>query len=727
MRTLKLNELADKGCWISDDRVYAFISQACNGIAEIGYHGDQPVSRNSRIFHGEKGVVTFQYRDEKSGWLDVPFDEVEWTPAGIIVHVHCRSSVLTLEVCAHGSALFVHVRSDSESGLEFRARFNLAALVRDVQGEREWSDPAWLEKSIHLACRDRIELDAWLHRTGPYAGDFLIPEHWRRMVFNRSCPSGTATLEDVRSEFRRSQLLIYDAQVQVEISGSSGIERNGVDEAVLLHNVSKDSPGIMSIDFSGSSPCKQPKPVATDTVSIKKERYENCTTSAPVLELRGYPAVEEFFRSVPGLVESCVVSDYRVPRACPGSYYWLWSWDMMVTAIEGSRWGNTTIQKDVARFVNAHRDADGVIPGRWTRGLLPMDTPHCSALEFLLASLSFETYVQSGERQLLLDTYPYFVQHLDNVVAVSDDHGLFTSRGFYPDMPERFGRTADSAVAMEVGCFYGFCKLMDRIAEVVHDDSVREKAALSAALVSDSFLPTFWDDDKAFLVDSIDLRTKIRNEMYPLFTLLFLQSVNGWQLIEPKVADIADFIVKRHFTGHGIAIVPRTDQEYGTEPVMDTWYPHWDLYMLKVLRRGGRSDAIMKWLNLVSRALTHLGYCPEFLSLKGFDEGANDPWRNHGAASNLNCATGWYRAILEGIVGIEFGPESFTVVPLPLLPVRVTGLRYRSTDWDIEVTGAGDGACVIRVDGDELKGTRTIPERYFDGGSHSLQIRYLHG
>jgi len=393
--------------------------------------------------------------------------------------------------------------------------------------------------------------------------------------------------------------------------------------------------------------------------------------------------------------------------------------------MEGSRWRNTKMQKDVARFINAHRDAGGVIPGRWTRGLLPMDTPHCSALEFLLSTLSFEALVQSGDRQLLLDAYPYFVQHLDNVVAVSDDRGLFTSRGFYPDMPGRFGRTADSAVTMEVACFYSFCRIMERIAEVLQDDPTHEKAALSAARIGACFLQTFWDDERAFLVDSIDLRTNIRNEMYPLFTLLFLQSESGWQLIEPKVADIAGFIIKYHFTGNGIAIVPRTDQEYGTEPVMETWYPHWDLYVLKVLRRAGRSDAILRWLNLVNRTLIHLGYCPEFLSLKGFEEGAKQPWRNHGAVSNLNCATGWYRAVLEAIVGIEFGMESFTIVPLALLPVRVAGLWYRSTKWDIEVTSASDGVCVIRIDGDELKGTYTIPETYFDGGSHLLQIQYL--
>ncbi len=725
MQTIELTKLIDRGCWISDDRVYAFVSRECNGIADIGYHGNQPVSRNSRIFHGGNGVVTFQYRDEQSDWMDIPFDEVEWYPAGIIAHVHCRSSVLTLEICAQGSALVIVVQSDSENGVEFRTKFNLTALVRDVQGEREWSNPAWSEKSIHFACRDRIELGTWLRRTGSYAGDFLIPEPCRRMIFNRPSPSGTATLQDVRPEFRDSRLLLYDAQVQVRVSGSGEIGKSGVNTAVLLDNISMGSPAVVRIDFSESSSLEHPKLDAIDIVSIQKERYGKCTAVAPGLELSGYPAVEEFFRAVPGLVESCIVSDYRVPRACPGSYYWLWAWDMMVTAMEASRWRDTGLQKDVARFVNAHRDADGDLPGRWTRSLVPMDTPHSSALEFLLASLSFDVLVQSGDRQPLLDAYPYFLQRLENVVGNSDDRGMFRSRGFYPDMPERFGRTANSAVAMEVACFYSFCRLMERIAELLLDDATREKAASTAARIGDSFLQVFWDDERTFLLDAVDMRTNHRNKAYPLFTLLFLQSEAGWELIDEKIGDIADFIINHHFTDNGITIVPRMDMQRGTEPVMETWYPHWDLYVLKVLRRAGRSDAILKWLEMVCRTLTRLGYCPEFLSLKGFEDGAQQPWHSHGTASNLNCATGWYRAILEGIVGLEFGLESFTVVPLPLLPVHITGLWYRATEWDIEVEGAGDGECIIQIDGDELKGTHTIPREYFDGRRHTLRIQYL--
>ena len=71
-----LESLADKGCWISHDRIYAFIS-AEHGITEVGYHGRQPVSRNSRILVLESGVLAFSVR---AGNKEIPLQTnvVNW-------------------------------------------------------------------------------------------------------------------------------------------------------------------------------------------------------------------------------------------------------------------------------------------------------------------------------------------------------------------------------------------------------------------------------------------------------------------------------------------------------------------------------------------------------------------------------------------------------------------------------------------------------------------------
>ena len=59
---IHLDEHPDRGCWISDDRVNAFISAPAHGISEVGFHGLQPVSRNSRLLVLPEGVLSFSIR-----------------------------------------------------------------------------------------------------------------------------------------------------------------------------------------------------------------------------------------------------------------------------------------------------------------------------------------------------------------------------------------------------------------------------------------------------------------------------------------------------------------------------------------------------------------------------------------------------------------------------------------------------------------------------------------
>ena len=61
---ISLDEHPDGGCWISDDRVNAFISARSGGVGEVGFHGLQPVSRNSRLLVSPGGVLAVSVRKE---------------------------------------------------------------------------------------------------------------------------------------------------------------------------------------------------------------------------------------------------------------------------------------------------------------------------------------------------------------------------------------------------------------------------------------------------------------------------------------------------------------------------------------------------------------------------------------------------------------------------------------------------------------------------------------
>jgi hypothetical protein len=124
-----------------------------------------------------------------------------------------------------------------------------------------------------------------------------------------------------------------------------------------------------------------------------------------------------------------------------------------------------------------------------------------------------------------------------------------------------------------------------------------------------------------------------------------------------------------------------------------------------------------------------MGYCPEFLSLHAPE---NERWLHHGAAWNLNCATGWYSAILHALLGLQFDPGGITLLPIPAVydkagrrnHARVRKLNFRGGLWDVATEGEGDHIIDLRVDGESIIGSHKIPVSCYTPAEHHVSIRY---
>jgi hypothetical protein len=708
-------KFADGGLWISDDRVYAFISVTNHCVAEIGYHGPQPVSRNSRIFVGRPDVLRFSARDKSGEFLPIVFEDFDWYAGGVRINGRCATYPVALEIAAHGDSLLISASTRDLHPDTLRVTFVRNACFREVHGVRTWTPGKESSGKWETSFRDRILLNEWLKRTGPYTGDFLLPEPLRKKIFVHPVRSGMATAGDLRPEYRDAALPVYDTEVLVSIGGLGYTVET---EEEIISFVAPRTPGgedfpPLEVHFPETGQAHPPPPEA---ITEQRTHYRRTFRQAPSLTLPGFPRFEEFFSSVPALVESCIVRDYGIPRATPGRYYWIWAWDATVTALAALRWGAGGIAERTVEFINTHRDGNE-IPMRWTRALEPLDTQPPGALESLLTSLAHSTAIETGNHEFTGRLYPRLVDHLSTVTASSDPRGLFRNIGFYPDLPREFGRTPSSAVTLEVGCFYTFCRTMENLAHLAGDSRTATLAATAATLLEKEFLPALWDAEEGFLLDAIDLETGDLNRKHPLFSLLFLHSPLGWALVREKIQQLADFIAHRLMADEGVRVLPR--DESSVETISNAWYPHWDLYALKALRRAGRRKEILRWLADAERTLGRLGFCPEYIAY-------GPPESDHGAPSNLNCVTGWYQAFLEGVVGLESDPGGLTVIPLqlPLDGLSLKGISYRGTRWDIAVSIRGERLQSIMVDGVELHGSLKIPVRFADGGQHSLLLTY---
>jgi hypothetical protein len=721
----ELTRYADGSCWISGDRVNACVS--VNGIAEFGFHGLQPVSRNSRMLVHPAGALTFALR-EKGGNESAPdFGTVDWEPHSVGGTIPLHRGSAEYEILAAARAIHVFAYGDIK-GAHLIVRFPLDACFSEVRGDRTWDAPEFRGSHVVLSCRDRIELGPWMKNAGPYAGDFLIPEHWRRLIFTRSIRSGLATPEDLRPEYRDSSLALYDARTWIVMGGNSGtveVHDGVVSFIIPVGQDSQDEPVFSIGGCETDRSDKEADGYVFGTIEQVRSDAASIARESPVMNCGPLPELSAFMVTVPALVRSATVHDAGMTRATPGAYYWLWAWDNLVSGQEALRWGARGLAGSIVRYVNSHRDMDGRIPGRWTRAHEPMDTPPHGALEFLLLHLAYEHALATGDVRELLSVYPNAVAHLKRMLEAEGD-GLVQGLSFYPDRPVAFGRSEHSVVALEVGCLYSCARLLDNTAVWLGDPAVAEQARLLCRRIEKVFTPKFWDPREQFMVDSFDFVTGDRNESYPLFSLLFLQSPLGLPLVRRHLPAMSRFLEERLLTALGTRLLPAHDDRRSGEDALGSWYPHWDIYLLKVLRRAGRAEAIERWAANAERVLERLGFVPEFIALDGLTPGPGPAWLRHGAVSNLNCVTGWYRSIVEALCGIELDPGGISVIPLSLGigPLTLRGLNVRGTRWDVTVHHEGEHLQEVRVDGEPLTGCLKIPAQFQDRRSHELSIRY---
>lgn len=639
-RTFTLDALADRGVWISDDRVYAFVG--AHGIHTVGWHGAQPVSRNSRMLDADEGAITVE-RVTIGRHTALVFTHLEWTPTTATAHAVCNGHDVTLQVRAASHAVHVALAAPEEAG-HLRLRIHHAALVSSVQGARTW-EVLLRDDAATLRAHDVIMLQEWMRRTGPYAGDFLIPEHVRRRIFVRACRSGDATSDDLRAEFRTGDLALYDALSELHVSTPTGALHRDSDGRDILARTAQMGSLAMTLACSGRDRISG-REVSAGTSGVVTPAPQGVV---PADLHHSHPHLAAWMADVPALVESCIVRDLGVPRACPGAYYWIWAWDAMVSVHSALAWGRTDLAEATARFITTHRDDEGRIPMRWTRALEPLDVPERGALETLHLLLVRDLVRATGDDAMLAQAWPAYRRHAEEIARSCDARGRFPSLGFYPDLPRAMGRSEHTAVALEVGMFGVFCAVLAPLAAERGDPALAQLCEDLAERVRANFMGCFLDEETGLLADAVDLRTGRRTGTHPLFSLMVLRAPEGWALIEGHIDALADAVAARHLTADGFRTMPAGDVHARSESVSNAWYPHWDRYAVALLARAGRDMEIALWLDAVERTLAHLGYCPEFLTMDGFNADDRASWLRHGAASNLTGVTAWYDAVTDAM------------------------------------------------------------------------------
>lgn len=722
---LNLTKIYDHSVWISDDRISAEISARCGGIEQIDFHGAQPVSRNAKLLQHTDGVLKFTLI---FGETEIPLepDRLSLFPAGASAAISAESLKIRLEIVVCQNAFQarcrVTARKNFTKPLQFQVQWNPASQTTEVHGQRSWQlTEDFAYHSLRLKATDRIILKEWLRRPGDYQGDFLIPEGWRRIIFKNQKISGAGRLSDLHPAYLDSMLKLYDADTWIRLGNPDFIFAKPADgwynftsAAIQPKGKSWHSP-VFSITF-GTEPnfVSHPKP----KFPTQKQRYRKLAQSVPKLKLPGFPAIERFFEQTPQIVASAQVQDFGMTRACPGTYYWIWAWDNMVTGLAQAHWRDLAHLRKMVDFIRRHRDVEGAIPARWSRQLEPMDSRGIGGMDFLFSELVLTLFNETQDKMVLRANYPALHQAFSFLKEKTGASGFFPTIGMYPDLPQKMGRTEKFYVAIDSGAWYSFCRNFEKIAALLGDTMAAETAAAFAQKIHKNFLSTFWDAKEGFLCDGFNPATGEQLPTYPIFSLLFLESAFGYSLLENKIPAAADFIQQNLLGENGLSMTPAWDRNHTSEPAMSGWYPHWDYVALKVLARSGNQEAISFWLSRVEACLETLGYCPEFVAT---NVPPAERFTRHGAAWNVNCAAGWYNALLHAVAGLDFDLGGITCRAGEKGVVEK--LAFRGGLWSVKTIGSGQFISSLQVDGNEIYGTWKIPAKFYTAASHALEIR----
>ncbi|MDW7680339.1 MAG: hypothetical protein SCK70_07220, partial [bacterium] len=344
------------------------------------------------------------------------------------------------------------------------------------------------------------------------------------------------------------------------------------------------------------------------------------------------------------------------------------------------------------------------------------------ALDFLFSELVLTSFAEIRDRTILQSNYANMVHAFQQLKLRCHTNGLFPSIGMYPDLPANMGRSEAFYVAIDQGCWYGFCRNMEKIALIIGDLPTARESDQAAQKIAALFLSCFWNDEKEFICDSFDPHQHKQLDSFPIFSLLFLESAFGIELLSDKIIQLADFIEYHLLADNGLRMTPVWDRNHRTEPAMSAWYPHWDFVALRLLARASRWQAVCKWLGLVEVYFSRLGYCPEFISTNYFPP---QQWQHHGAAWNLNCAAGWYNALIDAVVGLSFDIGGITCLPTAAVAgYKLNNLAYRGGSWSVTKVGKGNHIKQLEIDAEIIRGSTKIPARFYTSDYHTLKIVY---
>ncbi|MBP3961517.1 hypothetical protein [Paenibacillus lignilyticus] len=463
-----------------------------------------------------------------------------------------------------------------------------------------------------------------------------------------------------------------------------------------------------------------------EAVSKQYARYERIRERSPILN-SPYEGLNDFMSLIPLYHESCKVTDVPGAIKAKNKQYWVWGWDGITSNYASLYWGDQAFIGDMLRFYEETADAEWGIAHSY-RHDMSLNSVSALPAQSMYISLLQQYYATTGNKQDVLDRYD-FVKRIFNLILTREVQGTGFCEGasLFPDFPAFMHETGTSDISsLNNTIFYCAARSMEYLAELVGDQETKDRAKAVFSGIEKNFLPLFYDEEKQFVVSSIDSRTLQKRNSFNANAVKW-ESHYLSDLMEKVNAGALEFFANHIVCKAGLREIPIWSDAFDMDAnQLHCWWPVTGEYFMQLINDGNRPDLIEQWIGWVSYWTGKLT-CPEGISCYiDTAEPDVDRWNTENGTWHAYSMRGWYQAAIHGVVGVSMEAGGITFHPYAGEEMTLEGLYFGEQRLDIAMIGSGPYVESIEVEGHVLEATNKLPVDAAgagQGGASQITVR----
>lgn len=417
------------------------------------------------------------------------------------------------------------------------------------------------------------------------------------------------------------------------------------------------------------------------------------------------------------IFESCLANvnpslEVLMPAGVPGGLrasstnYWVWGWDTLLSAEVHLLAGKKEFFRDMLRLFRDTADPEVGYAHMFTRDMKSALIQAPSAQCLYIIQL-YNYHVYTGKAFDVAEFYPFAKSIFESNLRTINARGLGDGPALFPDFPRYAGHNGHDISVFNNSLLYQGSRCIEVLAAVAGDKSIASEARHLSRRMEESFLKTFWDEDRCYFVDSVDSRTFEQRHSYPAHALIW-QSAWLEDLAGDQLAACGQFQREHLHADRGFVMYPRWNGEAfdgDGNQLAQIWHTH-DVFVTRCLAAAGHVAILRAWIEHCSWFWEQLTYIEGYSAQTVNDSGTLD----QPGVKQAFGAKSIYGATLTGLAGLHFDIGGITLEEGIDHRLYIDRLPFREMSLSFEIEGEGRYPDRLVIDGKAILGTRKIPQ-----------------